>query len=160
MPFGHSSHQVGLDIDIWYKPAPDHELSAEEREKMKMESFLLDAGHVNPEVWKREIQQLLRRAVSYPEVARIFVNPAIKKWLCDNAEGRPPISYEDHPDHGPRRSFPCAARLPGHNAGCENQVFKADEGCGKGSTMDRGALETEARAAVPGAPPPAGSLRP
>ncbi len=87
MPYGHASHQVGLDVDIWYKPAPDHELSAEERESMKMETFLLDPGHVNPAVWTPEFEQLLRRAVSYPEVARVFVNPAIKKWLCDNAKG-------------------------------------------------------------------------
>jgi penicillin-insensitive murein endopeptidase len=29
---GHSSHQIGLDVDIWFKPMPDHVLSQEERE--------------------------------------------------------------------------------------------------------------------------------
>ena len=29
---GHSSHQIGLDVDIWFTPMPDHELSPEERE--------------------------------------------------------------------------------------------------------------------------------
>jgi hypothetical protein len=29
---GHSSHQIGLDVDIWFKPMPDHVLSREERE--------------------------------------------------------------------------------------------------------------------------------
>jgi penicillin-insensitive murein endopeptidase len=24
---GHSSHQIGLDVDIWFTPMPDHELS-------------------------------------------------------------------------------------------------------------------------------------
>ena len=125
MPYGHSSHQVGLDVDIWYKPAPDHELSAEERESMKMESFLLDPGHVNPEVWKPEYEQLLRRAVSYPEVARIFVNPAIKKWLCDNAKGDRGYLSQDHPDHGPRRSLPCAARLPGQQSRLREPGFQS-----------------------------------
>ena len=29
---GHSSHQIGLDVDIWFTPMPDHELSPEERD--------------------------------------------------------------------------------------------------------------------------------
>ena len=29
---GHASHQVGLDVDIWLTPMPDHELSRAERE--------------------------------------------------------------------------------------------------------------------------------
>ena len=29
---GHTSHQIGLDVDIWFTPAPDHEFSQEERE--------------------------------------------------------------------------------------------------------------------------------
>ena len=29
---GHTSHQIGLDADIWFKPMPDHVLSREERE--------------------------------------------------------------------------------------------------------------------------------
>ena len=28
---GHSSHQIGLDVDIWFTPMPDHELSQEQR---------------------------------------------------------------------------------------------------------------------------------
>ena len=159
MPFGHSSHQVGLDVDIWYKPAPDHELSAEERESVKMESFLLDPGHVNPEVWKPEYEQLLRRAVSYPEVARIFVNPAIKKWLCDNAKGdrgylskiTPIMGHDDH--------FHVRLVCPANNPGCVDQVFKADEGCGKGLDKWIEALtKPKPGVPVPAAPPPATGL--
>ena len=159
MPYGHSSHQVGLDVDIWYKPAPDHELSAEERESMKMESFLLDPGHVNPEVWKPEYEQLLRRAVSYPEVARIFVNPAIKKWLCDNAKGdrgylskiTPILGHDDH--------FHVRLVCPANNPGCENQVLKTGEGCGKDLDKWIEALtKPKPGAPVPAAPPPATGL--
>ena len=27
LPFGHASHQIGLDVDIWYDPMPDHTLT-------------------------------------------------------------------------------------------------------------------------------------
>ena len=33
LPFGHKSHQIGLDVDIWFMPMPDRVLSKEEREK-------------------------------------------------------------------------------------------------------------------------------
>ncbi len=132
MPSDHSSHQVGLDVDIWYKPAPDHELSAEERESIKMESFLLDPGHVNPEVWKPEYEKLLRRAVSYPEVARIFVNPAIKKWLCDNVKGDRAFLTRINPIMGHDAHFHVRLSCPAGNPGCENQVLKTGDGCGKG----------------------------
>jgi penicillin-insensitive murein DD-endopeptidase len=132
MPYGHASHQDGLDVDIWYKPAPSHELSSEERESMKMQSFLIDPGHVDPEVWKPDYEKLLRRAVAYPEVARIFVNPAIKKWLCDNTKGDRAFlskvtAIGGHDDH-----FHVRLNCPPGQAGCQNQDLKADEGCGKG----------------------------
>jgi len=159
MPFGHRSHQVGLDVDIWYKPAPDRELSAEERENIKMESFLLDPGHVNPEVWKPEYEKLLRRAVSYPEVARVFVNPAIKKWLCDNVKGdrgflskiTPILGHDDH--------FHVRLVCPANNPGCENQTLKTEEGCGKG--LDKwieALMKPKPGVPVPAAPPPTTKL--
>ncbi len=159
MPYGHSSHQVGLDVDIWYKPEPGHELTGEERESMKMESFLLDPGHVNPTVWKPEYAQLLRRAVSYPEVARIFVNPAIKKWLCDNVKGDRGFLTKITPIMGHDDHFHVRLVCPGNNPGCENQVFKADEGCGKGLDKWIEALaKPKPGAPVPAAPPPTTSF--
>ena len=48
----HASHQVGLDVDIWFTPMPDHVQSREEREFGSatdvVASDLLD---VDPEVW-------------------------------------------------------------------------------------------------------------
>jgi penicillin-insensitive murein DD-endopeptidase len=159
MPFGHASHQVGLDVDIWYRPEPDHELSAQERESIPMESFLVDPGHVNPQVWKPEYEQLLRRAVSYPEVSRIFVNPAIKKWLCDNAKGDRKFLHKITPIMGHDDHFHVRLVCPAENPGCQNQAaVHTDEGCGKG--LDKW-VETLSKVAakspvpVPAAPPAA-----
>jgi penicillin-insensitive murein DD-endopeptidase len=133
MPFGHASHQVGLDVDIWYRPEPDHEFSAKEREDIPMESFLSDPGHVNTEMWKPEFEKLLRRAVSYPEVARIFVNPAIKKWLCDNVKSDRGFLHKVTPIYGHHDHFHVRLVCPANDPGCRNQPPNAaDEGCGKG----------------------------
>lgn len=156
MPFGHKSHQVGLDVDIWYKPEPDHELSAKERETIKMESFLLDPGHVNPAVWKPEYVKLLRRAVSYPEVSRIFVNPAIKKWLCDNVKGDRRFLAKISPIMGHDDHFHVRLVCPADNPGCVNQKFKPDEGCGKNLDKWIEALmkaKAKAKLAAPASPP-------
>ena len=133
MPFGHASHQVGLDVDIWYKPMPDRTLTNEERESIPMESFLLDPGHVNPNVWTPDFAKLLRRAVSYPEVARVFVNPAIKKWLCDNVKEDRAFLRKINPIMGHDDHFHVRLVCPADNPGCRNQAARpADEGCGKG----------------------------
>jgi penicillin-insensitive murein DD-endopeptidase len=34
LPFGHKSHQIGLDVDIWFMPMPDRVLSKAERENV------------------------------------------------------------------------------------------------------------------------------
>ncbi len=133
MPYGHASHQVGLDVDIWYKPMPDHVLTNEERETAPMETFLLDPGHVNPKVWTPDFAKMLRRAVSYPEVARVFVNPAIKKWLCDNVKEDRAFLRKISAIHGHDDHFHVRLVCPAGNPGCRNQPgLPGDEGCGKG----------------------------
>ena len=82
---GHSSHQIGLDADIWLTPMPNHTLTPEEREDMIAESMLKDPFTVDPEKWTLLHTKLIKRAASYPEVDRIFVHPAIKKVLCEQA---------------------------------------------------------------------------
>jgi penicillin-insensitive murein endopeptidase len=45
---GHSSHQIGLDVDIWLTPMPDRILTPEERENMMAVSMLKDPFTVDP----------------------------------------------------------------------------------------------------------------
>jgi murein endopeptidase len=41
---GHSSHQIGLDVDIWLTPMPDRILTPQEREDMSAVSRLARQG--------------------------------------------------------------------------------------------------------------------
>jgi len=84
---GHASHQVGLDADIWLRPMPDKVLSYAEREQISAISMLKNRLDVNPEAFTDKTVALIRRAASYPEVARIGVNPAIKVALCRASGG-------------------------------------------------------------------------
>lgn len=86
MVSGHRSHQIGLDADIWMRPAPERELSRKDREALS--SFRVTNGSdtaVNDN-WTRAHYEVLRAAAYDPAVARIFVNPAIKRALCVEAD--------------------------------------------------------------------------
>ena len=82
---GHSSHQIGLDADIWLTPMPNRVLSRSERENMTAVSMLRDPLNVDRGLWTPTHTRLIKLAASYPQVERIFVHPAIKQALCDQA---------------------------------------------------------------------------
>ena len=132
---GHTSHQVGLDADIWLTPMPDRILTPQEREDMTAVSMLKDPFSVDPAIFTTMQMKLIRRAASYPQVARIFVHPAIKKALCEHAK-------RDRQGHvlarqgaalvEPPLPLPYPAHLP---ARCgrlrEPEDVSGDNGCGQ-----------------------------
>ena len=130
---GHRSHQIGLDADIWLKPMPGRVLSAQEREDISAVSMLArDKLSVNKKVWSEGHVRLLKRAVSYPEVARIFVHPAIKKALCE-ASGRDSSWLRKvRPWWGHHYHFHVRLKCPRGNRGCVDQnPPPGGDGCGK-----------------------------
>lgn len=83
MPFGHNSHQTGLDADIWLTPLPDRRLTPDERETFTPPSMVdLETVTVTPAFGPAQYA-MLRRAAEHPDVERIFVSPPIKQALCD-----------------------------------------------------------------------------
>jgi penicillin-insensitive murein endopeptidase len=83
---GHASHQIGLDADVWLTPMPDRRLSREEREMMSATDMVRpDRLDIDPKAWTPQHTALIRAVAKEPEVARIFVNAAIKRALCREA---------------------------------------------------------------------------
>jgi penicillin-insensitive murein DD-endopeptidase len=106
LPFGHTSHQIGLDVDIWFMPMPDRKLSNEERENISATNLVADDWkHVNSKTWTPADIAFIRTAAEQPEVERVLVNAAIKKELCrvekNDSHGwmakvRPWYGHQDH----------------------------------------------------------------
>ena len=106
LPFGHTSHQIGLDVDIWFMPMPNHELSKKEREEISASDLVApDRLRVNPKTWTPADVAFIKTAAEQVEVERVFVNAAIKKELChveDKHHGtwlekvRPWYGHADH----------------------------------------------------------------
>jgi penicillin-insensitive murein endopeptidase len=93
LPFGHASHQIGLDVDIWFMPMPNHKLSPQERENISASNLVApDKLHVDLKTWTPADVAFIRTAAEQPEVERIFVNAAIKKELC-RVEGKNHFSW-------------------------------------------------------------------
>lgn len=134
MKSGHASHQIGLDADIWLTPMPGRTLSASERENISARSMLKENAFltVDDRVWTKAHARVIMRAASYPEVERIFVNPAIKKKLCDTWTGDRTNLGKVRPYYGHDYHFHIRIHCPPGAVGCKAQdPVPAGDGCGK-----------------------------
>jgi penicillin-insensitive murein endopeptidase len=129
---GHASHQIGLDADIWLLASPGRTLTPQEREDISSTSVISGRRDVNPDVWTPAHARIIRRAASYPEVARIFVHPAIKKALCEWApRGDRSWLRVVRPWYGHHYHFHVRLACPQGSEGCRNQAPPpAGDGCG------------------------------
>ena len=139
MTSGHASHQIGLDADIWLTEMPGRRLSQQEREDISAISMLkgpLDVKgadrRVDPRIWTDTHARLIRRAASDRRVARIFVNPTIKKALCDFERGGDRSWLRKiRPWWGHHYHFHVRLSCPAGSAGCQDQnPPPPGDGCG------------------------------
>ncbi|MBV8778071.1 MAG: penicillin-insensitive murein endopeptidase [Alphaproteobacteria bacterium] len=151
MVTGHASHQLGLDADIWFTPVPNRRLSPSERDNMAAASIVAaDGNDVDRSVWGPSYRRLIEDTARLPELARMFVNPAIKRALCREAGAdrdwlrkvRPWWGHDDH--------FHIRLNCPPGQTLCQDQEPPpAGDGCGR--ELDWWFTE-EARHPKPGPP--------
>ncbi len=129
---GHRSHQNGLDADIWFwMPSAGTILSLAERETIEAPSMLnADGWTLDERHWSQRQAGVLRLAANFGVVARIFVNPVIKKALCEQFPAaswlqklRPWWGHDDH--------FHLRLHCPSGETTCQDQdPLPAGDGCG------------------------------
>jgi penicillin-insensitive murein DD-endopeptidase len=138
LPYGHSSHQIGLDVDVWFMPMPDRVLSKDERDNMPFLNLVAgDRKHINSSVWTPAHAAFIRTAAEQPEVERVLVNAAIKKELCTMQGDKHPAwmskvrPWYGHDDHihvrlrCPADSPTCRKQDPPRDGpGCSDKDFK------------------------------------
>jgi penicillin-insensitive murein endopeptidase len=154
MPYGHSSHQVGLDADIWLDLSPKPVLTVAAREDIKVASLVLpDEAGIDPGRWTPRHAALIQLAAELPGLDRIFVNHAIKRELCRTDAGaawlRRVRPWRGHDSHMHIR-----LRCPPGQPDCQDQPpTPAGDGCD--ASLDWW-LTPEARHPVarPPGPPP------
>jgi penicillin-insensitive murein DD-endopeptidase len=129
---GHSSHQIGLDVDIWFTPMPNQPLTRADREFMRAVSVVaLDGREVNRQVWTPGHMAVVRAAAEDPAVTRIFVNAAIKKEMCSEAGEDRGWLAKVRPWSGHSQHFHVRLRCPADSPHCKDQPpVPSGDGCG------------------------------
>ena len=129
---GHESHQIGLDADIWLTPMPDRRLSAAERDEMGATDLVAASGEdVDPNLWRPQHRKLLEAAARGTTLARIFVNPAIKRALCRDAGADRDWLRRIRPWWGHNYHFHLRLSCPPGERECRDQAEPPPgDGCG------------------------------
>jgi penicillin-insensitive murein endopeptidase len=134
LPFGHMSHQIGLDVDIWFMPMPGRKLSGDERENTSAINLVADDWkHVNPKTWSPADIAFIRTAAEQPEVERVLVNAAIKQELCkaDTPASKGWMS-KVRPWYGHNDHIHVRLKCPPDSPNCRKQPpVPGDDGCAK-----------------------------
>lgn len=132
MPFGHRSHQTGLDADVWFDLRPNLLARADrQRSNIPAPSLLVSAAKgLDYGLWNRNHERLLHAVAVIPEVDRVFVNAHIKRELCRSVRGergwlrkiRPWYHHDDH--------FHLRLACPPDSPACVRQEpIPAGDGC-------------------------------
>src|SRR6267378_4328021 len=130
---GHGSHQIGLDADIWLTPMPHRGLSPAERDEMRATDVVApDGNDVDEATWTPQHRRLLEAFAREPAVARIFVNPAIKRALCREAGPDRDWLTKIRAWWGHNYHFHIRLACPYGQTECRNQALPPPgDGCGK-----------------------------
>lgn len=127
---GHASHQLGLDIDIWMKPAMNLKLTRAERENLSSISVRsADQRSVNGN-WTAAHHRILRAAAQDPAVARIFVTAPVKLQMCADETGDRTYLRKIRPWWSHHYHFHVRLNCPDGNSACREQdPIPPGDGC-------------------------------
>ncbi|CAK0765775.1 Penicillin-insensitive murein endopeptidase [Azospirillaceae bacterium] len=133
MPKGHASHQNGIDVDFWLR-LDLARLPRSQRESLQ--EIIMTEGDNPPRVrlgaWTEAQATLIRLATEDPRVSRIFLNPALKKALCERAGDDRAWLRLVRPWWGHNGHMHVRLRCPADSPECESQPpLPPGDGCGE-----------------------------
>lgn len=153
---GHRSHQLGLDADIWMRPALNLSLSRNQREHLSSISMRRSKGAFTNSKWTRAHHEILKAAASDKRVARIFVFPGAKVQMCKDETGNRRWLRKIRPWYGHHYHFHVRLACPRGARGCVDQAAPPPgDGCADAQKWVNDILNPpKPKPADPNAPPP------
>ena len=153
MPYGHSSHQAGLDADVWLDLGPKPLVPSAQRETIREMSLVLpDESDVDPARFTPRHAALIRMAAEVPGIDRVLVNHGIKRGLCRMHRGETWLRFV-RPWRGHDSHMHLRMRCPADQPECRG-IAPPPPGDGCDASLAWWLTE-EARRPAPRAPGPA-----
>lgn len=133
MSSSHRSHQNGLDVDIWLTLAAS---PADARKRMDQrpdpQSMVSPGGLFVSNHWGEDQRFLIETAARHRSVDRLFVNPAIKRALCQSAGADRGWLRKVRPWKGHDAHFHVRLACPAGSPRCDAQAaLPSGDGCGE-----------------------------
>jgi penicillin-insensitive murein endopeptidase len=153
---GHASHQIGLDADIWLRPADNLNLGRQDRENISSISLRRAEGAYTNGNWTRAHHELLKAAASDPAVDRIFIFPGAKVKMCNDERGDRSWLRKIRPWYGHHYHFHVRLTCPRGATNCQAQdAIPPGDGCADAQQWVNNILNPPPpRPRDPNAPPP------
>lgn len=126
----HASHQIGLDGDIWFvQPPRGKYLTRKEREVFDPVSMLnADQTQVTHH-WNKHKEMMVKYAAQSSRLNRIFINPTLKRKLCESYGGEPWLQ-KVRPWWGHHAHFHVRLSCPSNSPQCVSQApLPPGDGC-------------------------------
>jgi penicillin-insensitive murein DD-endopeptidase len=131
MTFAHAAHQTGVDVDLMYRLATEP-LNDEQRAAPVLDSVVTSDGGLDPARWGDAQTALVKAFATDPRVERIFVNPAIKRALCQSVTGDRNWLRTLRPWWGHDEHFHVRIKCPPGDGACiAGAALPPGDGCGK-----------------------------
>ena len=135
MPYGHKSHQIGLDVDIWLTPPKKMNLSQNELKAIKQISVRSRNGRKTNDNWTPKHMEVLKAASLDKTVDRVFITAPAKIWMCNNAKGDRSWLQKIRPIGGHHQHMHIRLKCPSSSSFCIKQtpsitnISQSEDGC-------------------------------
>lgn len=135
MPYGHKSHQIGLDVDIWLTKPNKMNLTLTELKAIKPVSVRTKDLRKTNANWTKAHMALLKAAASNSIVDRVFITAPAKIWMCQNADEERDWLQKVRPIRGHNKHFHVRLKCPTEATDCIPQkptvmeISQSKDGC-------------------------------
>ncbi|OCH21473.1 penicillin-insensitive murein endopeptidase [Aliivibrio sp. 1S128] len=128
---GHSSHQTGLDVDIWLRLLTTPLTKKDLKKPYSISLVDKPTTTIKEQYWQPEHFELIKMAAKDERVARIFVNSAIKEKLCEEESKNTEWLRKVRPWWGHSAHMHVRLNCPKEDKNCINQAEPPEgDGCG------------------------------
>ena len=135
MPYGHKSHQMGLDVDIWLTQPKRMGLTQDELKTVKPLSVRSPDKRKTNKNWTKKHMEILKTVALDAAVDRVFITAPAKILMCQQTKGDRSWLQKIRPIGGHHQHFHIRLKCPPSSSLCVPQkpsipnISQSEDGC-------------------------------